>query len=217
LLADPIRYRKIAAGLRYHCATVCNFKPFLLVLTLWPVSVFAQAPTGAPSLNAPPQDRFQDFLNAALLTPSPYVLALGGGVLDQFGNFPEEWSGNSSFTKRWLARQGMGFASDAIGHGVAAVIHHHVVYDACTCKGFARVKHAMGRAFVSIKDDGGSAPNYSLWVAKFSAAGVANAWYPESYQRSDIIREGAVGIVVAGGLNILKEFSPELLRIVPFK
>jgi hypothetical protein len=189
---------------------VCTFRPLVAFLLLFPVSVFAQS-AAAPG---PPSDRFQDFLDAALLTPTPYVLAAGGGVLDELGSFPEEWSGGSGFTRRYLARQGMGFASDSIGHSLAAVIHHHVVYDPCTCKGFARVRHAMGRAFVSKKDSGGSAPNYSLWFAKFSAAGLANTWYPDSYQRNDIIREGAVGIVVAGGLNVLREFSPELLRVV---
>ncbi len=165
----------------------------------------------------PPGDRFEDFLDAAVRSPTPYVLSLGGAILDQLGRFPEEWTGGSGFTKRYLARQGMSITSDAVGHSVAAVIHHRVIYDPCSCKGFARVRHAMSRAFVSRTSSGGSAPNYSLWIAKFSAAGLANTWYPDSYQRGDIIREGGVGIVVSGGLNILKEFSPELLRIAHLK
>jgi hypothetical protein len=72
----------------------------------------------------------------------------------------------------------------------------------------------MGRAFVSRKEDGGRAPNYSLWIAKYGAAGLANAWYPPSYTMGDIVREGGVGILVSGGLNVLNEFSPDLLRLV---
>jgi hypothetical protein len=75
----------------------------------------------------------------------------------------------------------------------------------------------MKRTLVSVRDGGGAAPNYSLWVAKFSAAGLANAWYPDSYQRDDIVREGFVGIAVAGGLNVLREFAPELLKLNPFR
>jgi hypothetical protein len=108
----------------------------------------------------------------------------------------------------------MGFASDAIGHSLGAVIHHRVRYDACQCTGWSRVNHAMGRAFVSRKEDGGRAPNYSLWIAKYGAAGLANAWYPPSYTMGDIVREGGVGILVSGGLNVLNEFSPDLLRLV---
>lgn len=191
-------------------------------LLLSPAPAVAQAPaapaaaTGQAAAQTP-SDRFQDFLDAAVLSPTPYLLSLGGAILDQFGKFPEEWTGGRGFGKRYLARQGMSLTSDAVGHSVAAVIHHRVIYDPCTCKGFARVKHAMGRAFVSRTDSGGSSPNYSLWIAKFSAAGLANTWYPDSYQKGDIIREGGVGIAVSGGLNILKEFSPELLRIAHIK
>ena len=185
--------------------------------------VFAQAAnaqTTQPDTKAgggPQLDRFRDFVHVAVMSPTPYVLALGGGILDEMGNMPEEWTGGAGFGKRYLARQGGGFASDAIGHSVAAVIHHRVRYDPCTCRGFARLTHAMGRAFVSLREHGGAAPNYSLWIAKFSSAGLANAWYPASYTRSDILREGAVGIVVSGGLNILNEFSPELMKLVPFR
>jgi hypothetical protein len=184
------------------------------LIVFCPLPASAQPQEAAPAL--PPIDRFRDFLRAAMLSPTPYVLALGGGILDQFGNMPEEWSGGAGFGKRYLARQGGGLASDAIGHSVAAAIHHRVRYDPCTCRGFARVRHAMGRAFVSLREDGRSVPNYSLWIAKFSSAGLANAWYPTSYTTSDIIREGGVGIVVSGGLNILTEFSPELKKLVPF-
>ena len=75
----------------------------------------------------------------------------------------------------------------------------------------------MGRAFVSMHENGSAAPNYSLWIAKYSSAGLANTWYPTSYTRTDIIREGSVGIVISGGLNVLNEFSPELMKLIPFR
>jgi hypothetical protein len=181
-------------------------------------SLLALLPDGAAAQDREtPPDRFQDFVNAAILSPTPYVLGTGGGLIDQVSNMPVEWSGGSGLTKRTVARLGSGFASDAIGHALAAVIRHRVRYDPCACRGFARVGHAMKRAFVSVTDAGGHAPNYSLWAAKFSAAGLANAWYPASYQRHDVLREGGVGIVVSGGLNILKEFTPELMRLNPFR
>jgi hypothetical protein len=162
-------------------------------------------------------DRFQGFIDAAIRSPTPLVLGVAGGVIDQLSDFPEEWGGAGVVGTRTAARLGSGLASDAIGHSVAALIHHRVPYDPCQCRGFARVGHAMKRTLVSVRDGGGAAPNYSLWVAKFSAAGLANAWYPDSYQRDDIVREGFVGIAVAGGLNVLREFAPELLKLNPFR
>ena len=181
-------------------------------------SLLLLPPAGAAAQDSQtPPDRFQDFVNAAILSPTPYVLGAGGGLIDQVSNMPQEWRGGAGLAKRTAARLGSGFASDAIGHGIAAVIRHRVRYDPCTCRGLARVGHAMKRAFVSVTDRGGHAPNFSLWAAKFSAAGLANAWYPARYQRDDVLRDGSVGIVVSGGLNILKEFSPELMRLNPFR
>ena len=53
-----------------------------------------------------------------------------------------------------------------------------------------------------------------LFVAKFGAAGAANAWYPPSYTGSDIVREGFAGIGANALLNIAREFGPELMRMV---
>jgi hypothetical protein len=181
-----------------------------ILVCLLPAPLFAQIST--PS--EPDLDRFHYFVTVAVLSPSPYALSLAGAVLDEIGDFPEDWTDGHPFVKRYLARQGMSLASDAIGHSLGALIGHRVRYDMCACSGFSRVRHGMARAFVSRTTNGSSAPNYSLWVAKFSAAGLANTWYPASYTASDIVREGAVGIMVSGGLNVLKEFSPELLRMV---
>ena len=93
----------------------------IALLILAPTTVFAQTEAPASVLQPtsganPPTDRFQDFLDRAVLSPGPYVLALGGGIIDEISGMPEEWTGSSGFAKRNLARVGSGFASDAIGH-----------------------------------------------------------------------------------------------------
>ena len=193
------------------------------LLILAPTTVFAQTAAPASVLQPtsganPPVDRFQDFLDRAVLSPGPYVLALGGGVIDEISGMPEEWTGSSGFAKRNLARVGSGFASDAIGHSVAAVLGHRVAYEPCGCAGgWPRTRHALGRGFVTRDDDGHSVAHASLFIGKFGAAGLANAWYPPSYTGSDVVREGFVGIGVNAALNIAREFAPELLRLVPFR
>jgi len=196
----------------------------IALLILAPTCVFAQttpAPAIAPQSAAganPRTGRFQDFLDRAILSPGPYVLALGGGIIDEISSMPEEWTGSSGFAKRNLARVGSGLASDAIGHSVAAVLGHRVAYEPCSCAGgWPRTRHALGRGFVTRDDDGHSVAHASLFIAKFGAAGVANAWYPPSYTGSDVVREGFVGIGVNAALNIAREFAPELLRLVPFR
>jgi hypothetical protein len=163
-------------------------------------------------------DRFQDFVNRSILSPGPYLLAAGAAVLDEVGTFPEEWKGGSGFAKRNVARVGFGFASDAIGHSVAAVLHHRVPYEPCACAGVgSRTTHALSRGFLTRTDNGRVTPHVSLFVAKFGSAGLANTWYPKSYTRSDVVREGVFGIAANALLNIAREYSPELMRLVPFR
>lgn len=59
---------------------------------------------------------FQDFLDRAVLSPGPYVLTLGGGIIDELAGMPAKWTGSSGFAKRNLAGVGSGLLSDAIGH-----------------------------------------------------------------------------------------------------
>jgi hypothetical protein len=110
-----------------------------------------------------------------------------------------------------------GLVAEGLGHSVAAVLNHRVQYDACQCRGgLGRTRHALGRAFVSVTDYGGRGPNVSLWIAKYGSAAIADPWYPQGYKQKDILIQGSVGLAIAAGLNVVKEFAPELLRLVPF-
>ena len=196
--------------------------PALLILA--PTTVSAQTTVSSAAASQlvrganPPSDRFQDFIDRAVLSPGPYVLALGGGVIDEISNMPEEWSGGSGFARRGIARLGSGLVSDAVGHSVAAVLGHRVAYDPCACiGGWLRTRHALARGFVTRADDGRTVAHTSLFVAKFGAAALANGWYPKSYTAGDTVREGFLGIGVSAALNIAREFAPELIRLTPFR
>jgi hypothetical protein len=186
-----------------------------VVVLVLPAPSFGQTPGGETPNSPLPIDRFEQFVDIAVQSPVPYVYAAGGALIDQASGFPEEWTGVEGFEKRNAARWGQGLAADAIGHAAAAVLHHRVRYDSCECHGAVpRTAHGVLRAFVSARDDGGRAPNYSLWIAKFAAAGMANAWYPDSYTRRDVFWQALTSIGVSAGLNVVQEFAPELLRLV---
>jgi hypothetical protein len=189
-----------------------NLLRLVLVLgALGPAVASAQIPE-------PPHDRFQDFIELSLTTPGPHVLHLGAALLDQLGNYPEEWQGSSGFPKRLAGRYGFGFTSDAVGHSAAALFHHRVRYEPCSCAGgWRRTFHALGRGFVTRHDEGHLTLHTSIFIAKFSAAGIANAWYPASYTGGDMLREGVLGVGINAALNIAREFGPELMRLVPFR
>jgi hypothetical protein len=182
-----------------------------VLLLLYPSLARAQSGNVPP----PPADRVHDFVYASILSPGPYVLDLGAAIIDDVSKFPSEWEDTDhAFGKRFAARVASGFASDVIGHTTGALLHHRVLYEPCGCSaGWARTRHAIGRGFVTRHDSGRVVFHVSIFVAKFAAAGLATTWYPDSYTSSDIVREGFAGVGANAGLNILREFGPDLMRL----
>jgi hypothetical protein len=155
-----------------------------------------------------PNESFREFVSDTIVSPYPYFYAAAGGTLDQLTRFPGEWKGSTGFAKRLTARVGEGFVADSVAHATAALAHQRIDYDPCTCTGTAsRTKHALSRAFVAVRNDGRPVPNWPLWVSKYSSAGVANAWYPESYTRRDAIMQASSAVAISAGLNVLREFA----------
>lgn len=164
---------------------------------------------------AAPSGRVQDFVDLAILSPTPYIVAVGYGVTDQVVEYPVEWTGNKGFGQRTLARVAHGLASDAITHSLAAALHHNVRYEPCICNGaWKRTTHALGWGFATRHENGEMVMHTSLFAAKFAAAGLANAWYPASYTGADVLREGVIGIGVNALVNVTREYAPELKRLI---
>jgi hypothetical protein len=81
-----------------------------------------------------------------------------------------------------------------------------------TGSGWARLKYATSRIFVTRKDSGGRAFNYSEILGNGSAVGISNAYYPDSRDAgSNFSKWGIqIGIDMAG--NVIKEFAPDITR-----
>lgn len=77
---------------------------------------------------------------------------------------------------------------------------------------WSRLGYAMSRIFVTQSDRDHRQFNYSEIVGNATAAGVANAYYPDNRKLGDnVSRFGIqVGLDMAG--NIIKEFGPDLTR-----
>jgi hypothetical protein len=174
-----------------------------------PASEAAEPAAPVAESSSRPGESFHEFVADTFLSPYPYAYAVAGATLDQVARFPTEWGhGSAGFSKRTAARIAQGFVADSVAHGTAAFAHQRIDYDPCSCTGtVARAKHAMSRAFVAVRNDGRPAPNWPLWVSKYSAAGLAHAWYPESYTRRDAIVQATSAVAISAGLNVLREFA----------
>ena len=158
--------------------------------------------------------RWQEFVDDSVRSPLWYVEVLGSGIIDQMDKLPQDWSGGSGYAKRNASDFAKLLSAEAIGHALAGAMDQRVQYDPCTCTGIARVGHAFERAFVSIHADGHPAPNVPLWVAMVGSSAVAGAWYPKSYTAHDVAVSSGVALGAAAGIKLLKEFTPELKRLV---
>lgn len=195
----------------------------LVVLLLAPLPAFGQEPAPQPIDSLPqeapaapaakPLGRFDRYLQATFASPVIYVQAIGQAGLDRVtGTY--KWDGADDYALRAAAHLGLALTSDSIQHGVAAVFRHEVDYERCACGGaWARVGRALSDVAVTARDDGTRIPNVGLWSGRFAGAAIANAWYPRNYTRGDAARSAAIGIAATAGVNVIREFAPELKRL----
>ena len=182
--------------------------PILLALTLCARAAFAQG-----------YDRFHEFVNISIKSPVFWLEGVGGGVIDQANGFPVEWeTEDHALAKRAAARIGQSFVLAIMETTAAAALHQHVGYQHCMCRGaLRRTGHAVWRTFVQRHVDGHLVLNVPFLAAKYGSAVAANAWYPESYKRADVVGQATFAVGTAVGLNLLAEFSPDLLHALHLK
>jgi hypothetical protein len=192
-----------------------------LLLIACPAMAFAQAsaapaPAMATEAGAIPYDRFHEFIHNTIKSPAFHVEAFGAALIDQAAGFPKEWdSGGQPFLKRNAARFGQAFAASIVEASAAEALHYHVGYERCECSGgLNRLGHVFVHTFMVRHVDGDLVLNTPFIVSRYSAAAMANAWYPSSYKVGDVISQGTFSFATAVGLNVLDEFGPDFLHLV---
>jgi hypothetical protein len=192
----------------------------LLLFAVLQASAFAQSAPGAtaqpPEAPAATYDRFDEFIHNTIKSPAWHVEAFGAALIDQAGDFPKEWGTESDpFLKRNAARFGQAFTASLIEASAAEAMHYHVGYERCGCSGaMRRFGHAFVHTFVVRHVDGHVVLNTPFLASRYSAAAIANAWYPASYKIGDVVGQGTGSLGSAVGLNILDEFGPDILHFL---
>jgi hypothetical protein len=80
--------------------------------------------------------------------------------------------------------------------------------------GAVRVGSAVGQLFWTHTDSGGSQFNFSEVVGNATAVAIANIYYPDNRRLSSNLSKLGIQLAVDGVANIVKEFSPDLGRLV---
>ncbi len=64
-------------------------------------------------------------------------------------------------------------------------------------------------------DDGQMMPAYSEFLGDYGAAAVSRLWWPEKYHtRSAVFIAGSDTVLIDAGINVYREFKPELKRLL---
>ncbi len=83
--------------------------------------------------------------------------------------------------------------------------------------GWSRLGHAVGQTFWTRKDSGGYQFNYSELVGNASAVAISNAYYPDSRNAPSALGSFAIQLALDTAGNVLKEFAPDIGRLLSRK
>ena len=149
------------------------------------------------------------------------ILGVGfaAGVEQATNAYAGYGQGAAGYSKRFAAKFVDGRTSDMLTHAVFPSLLHQDprYYYLGSGSVKTRLWHAVGSAFITRTDSGGTAPNYSYLLGDLSAAGLSNLYYPQANRGVGLVfTNAAVGLAGRIGGNIFREFlSKRLTTNVP--
>jgi hypothetical protein len=185
-------------------------------------------PGGAPPLDQKEGPRSQEWKGLSVKEKLKYdwihlfdvqnvAFAGVGAGFDQLRNRPSEWGqGGDAFGERYASHLGFYAVQRSIMFPVQAIDHEDTRYFQST---HHSVKRRIGDALLETvwryNDDGEKMPAYSEFLGDYGAAAVSRLWWPARYRTgSSIFVAGSDTILVDAGVNVLREFTPDLKRLV---
>jgi hypothetical protein len=163
--------------------------------------------------------RWRIFWKDSMLSPLAYVGALGGAFAGQLSGQPRQWGNSfSGYTKRVGANILQFGAQESIHQGGEALMHTDPRYLACQCRGgIRRTWYALKMSFLTYKDDGGKTVDLPQLAGAYGGSMIAEIRYPSHYSPLvQGVQNGDIQVGANVGINLFREFSPELSRLNPF-
>lgn len=161
-------------------------------------------------------ERWHRYVRNTYWSPAPYLRTGASALFSQLRDDPEPWEqGMSGFGKRAANRFGRFALRESIEAGGAALLQHEVRYVRSDSTRIApRVAHALKANFLTWDRDGRRVPHAARLGAIFATEFTATRWMPDGYRDSGTALRGVgVQLGISSGINLLREFSPELKRL----
>lgn len=136
--------------------------------------------------------------------------------MEHLDNAPPEWrQGAQGYFKRAASQFGQFAADDSIRSGLAAAAGLDTRYRRCECSGSGRrTVHAIRWSFVTRNNEGKTRFDWPRLAGAYGSGFVMDAWYPERFGPKDAFRQGHTEFGAAIGGNLLREFTPEIKRLL---
>jgi len=183
----------------------------LLLGTLCAAACWGQAPAAWKPLTA--GERLNRYWQESFASPGLYFAATGAAIGMQFAHDPPEWGKHwEGYAKRSASNLGLFAAQTTIYEGGAALMGLDPRYERCGCTGVARrAGHAFKWSFVTRDGKGRMRMNVPIIAASYGSGMLTSAWYPDRFHpATDGLRTGHQQLAVSVGINVIREFGPEL-------
>jgi hypothetical protein len=162
-------------------------------------------------------ERWQRWLDEDGRTPEIYAASLGTAAYSQVIESPDGWP------RTWEGygrRVGSHLGSSAIEHTVresmAAAEGTDPRYFACGCTGiFPRTGHALKMTFLTYNRSGHETLDLPMLTGAYGSSMIKTMWYPDHYSPlAQGVQSGHIEVGIIGAENILREFSPDIKRLL---
>ena len=188
-----------------------------------PDSAAAPAPAAIVSTPAPAylpmshRERWHRYLHENLLS-SQFVLGVfGSALISHISRDPVEWGlGAHGYFHRVQNRFYTAGIDGVVHDSLAAALHEDTRYQPYRGdgKGLSRAAHAVKRTFLTYNDSGQRVFDFSGLAGIYSSSMLSTYWHPHPSPLGAGVRAGNFGVILQTGMNVFKEFSPDLKHAI---
>ena len=160
-------------------------------------------------------ERWKRYAMTTVASPGFYLSAAGSAIGAQWRDKPPEWEqGMTGYGKRAASQLGRFGIQATVHQGLSAAAGTDPRYLRCECKGFGpRFGHALKWTFLTKNREGQTRFDAPALAGYYGGGMLSMYWHPSRYDPlTDGVREGTQQVGFAMGINVLREFGPELKR-----
>lgn len=147
--------------------------------------------------------------------PASLLQSVAGAGVNQARDHPTEWGqGMGSYGRRFAAKYSHQIFKRSLQIGVATLLQEDPRYFHSQRTGlWSRTAYAITQTFIIYRNDGRRKFADSRFIGAFGAGFISRTWYPERYHTvTRGLESGSVSIAIDAGMNVFKEFWPDIKR-----